>query len=133
MTQPTAQPVSQPKLLSLTPITPAGPDVEATIRFYEEELGFTTRFKDGQPATMAFVGRDDIELMLQQTNDTHWASQTAYRVRTANVEAFYKSLESRNSKAIHPNGKLAKKPWGSTEFAVIDPFGVCITFYEFPA
>ena len=125
--------MTQPTLQSLTPITPAGPDVEAAIRFYEEELGFTTRYKDATPATMAFVGRDNVELMLQQTNDTHWASQTAYRIRTVDVTGFYKSLESRNSKAIHTNGKLAKKPWGSTEFAIIDPFGVCITFYEFPA
>ncbi len=31
---------------------------------------------------------------------------------------------------IHPNGPLDTKPWGTKEFGVLDPTGVCITFYE---
>ena len=122
-----------PTLQSLMPIAPAGPDVEATIAFYERELGFTTRFRDGSPTNMAIIQRDAVEMMLQRTEDTHWASQTAYRIRVQGVERLYQDLLDNKSKAIHPNGKLEKKPWGSTEFAIIDPFGVCITFYEFPA
>ena len=122
-----------PTLQSLMPIMPAGPDVDATIAFYEKELGFITRFRDGSPTEMAIITRDGVELMLQKTDDKYWASQTAYRIRVAGVEEFYKECQTKGGKAIHPNGKLQKKPWGSTEFAIIDPFGVCITFYEFPA
>lgn len=123
---------AMPALQSLTPITPAGPDVEATIAFYEKELGFTVRFRDGSPTSMALIARDSVELMLQQTEDKHWASQTAYRIRVDGVEKLYQECVAKGGRAIHPNGKLTKKPWGSTEFAIIDPFGVCITFYEFP-
>ena len=31
---------------------------------------------------------------------------------------------------IHPNGYLTTKPWGTQEFAILDPAGVCMTFYE---
>jgi uncharacterized glyoxalase superfamily protein PhnB len=122
--------MSVPRLESLTPIVPAGPDVEATIAFYEKFLGFAVRFRDGSPTSMAFVHRDGVELMLQQTDDKHWASQTSYRIRVTGVEDFHREFVSRGG-AVHPNGKLQKKPWGSTEFAVIDPFGVCLAFYEF--
>lgn len=118
-------------LENLRPITPAGPDVNIAIAFYENELGFKAVYRDDS-GNAAIVKRGSIELWLQQTDDKHWASQTAYHVRTKNVKAFYDELASRKSKAIHPNGHLSQKPWGSTEFAILDPFGVCITFYEFP-
>lgn len=114
------------------PIVPAGPDIEVTIAFYEKELGFATRFREGSPAKMAIIARDAVEMMLQQTNDTHWASQTAYRIRVEGVTAFYQECVEKGGQAVHPNGRLQKKPWGSTEFSVLDPFGVCIAFYEFP-
>lgn len=121
-----------PTLEALMPIAPAGPDVEATIAFYEKELGFAVKHREGSPATMAIIVRDGVQLMLQQTQDKHWASQTAYCIRTNDVAALYQECLDKGGKAIHPNGKLAEKPWGSTEFAILDPFGVCITFYEFP-
>ena len=116
---------------SLMPIAPAGPDVEANIAFFEKELGFKTLYKEDAPANMAIVKRDGVEIFLQKTNDAYWASQTAYRIRVKNVTAYYEQLVAQGCKAIHPNGKLQKKPWGSTEFAVLVPFGVCITVYEF--
>lgn len=125
--------MTQPRLESLMPIVPAGPDVDLTIAFYEREFGFTTRFKDGSPTNMAIIYRDGVEMMLQRTTDKHWAEQTAYRIRVKDVAAFYKGLVDRGSKAIHPNGKFEKKPWGSHEFSILDPFGVCIAFYEFIA
>ena len=121
-----------PTLEALMPIAPAGPDVEAAIAFYESELGFTVDFRDGSPTAMAVIQRDGVQLMLQRTDDKHWAEQTAYRIRTRDVEALYRECQATGGKAIHPNGKLEQKPWGSTEFAILDPFGVCITFYEFP-
>lgn len=123
--------LTTPVMQALVPIAPAGPDVDATAAFYENEFGFTTRYRDGSPTNMAIIQREGVEMILQRTTDKHWAEQTAYRIRMAGVEKFYNDLVAKNSKALHPNGKLSKKPWGSTEFAIIDPFGVCITFYEF--
>jgi hypothetical protein len=30
----------------------------------------------------------------------------------------------------HPNGALGTQPWGTREFSIIDPSGVCIAFVE---
>jgi hypothetical protein len=31
---------------------------------------------------------------------------------------------------VHPNGGLAVKPWGTKEFATIDPVGVLVWFTQ---
>jgi len=120
----------KPILESLRPITPAGADINVSIAFYET-LGFSVRYRD-ESGQAVIVARDGAEMWLQQSTDTHWASQTAYHIRTKNVPAFYEECQAANPKAIHPNGQLAQKPWGTTEFSILDPAGVCITFYEFP-
>ncbi len=121
---------AKPVLENLRPITPAGKDLNAAIAFYETELGFKVTYRDDSGG-MAIIARDSAEMMLQQSDDAHWASQTAYLIRTRNVKAMYDECLAKGGKAIHPNGKLQKRPWGTTEFSVLVPAGVCITFYEF--
>lgn len=121
---------TQPVLENLRPITPAGQDLEKAIAFYETELGFKVTWRD-ESGKLAIIVRDSAEMMLQESDDAHWASQTAYLIRTRNVQAMYDECLARGGKAIHPNGPLRKRPWGTTEFSIIDPAGVCITFYEF--
>ena len=31
---------------------------------------------------------------------------------------------------VHPNGALADKPWGTREFAILDPDGNLLTFSQ---
>jgi uncharacterized glyoxalase superfamily protein PhnB len=47
------------------------------------------------------------------------------------VDALYAELK-KHKNVIHPNGALETKPWGTREFGVLDPTGVCITFYASP-
>ncbi len=124
--------MTAPTLDNLIPVSPAGKDVDATVRFYEESLGFSTLFRHGTPTEMAVIKRGHVEIMLTLNADKHLADNTAFRIKTTHVEALYNELSAKTPSPIHPNGKLAQKPWGSTEFAVIDPAGVCITFFEFP-
>jgi len=42
---------------------------------------------------------------------------------------FYLEYQRRGGQ-VHANGKLQVKPWGTREFAAIDPNGVCVTFQE---
>ena len=51
------------------------------------------------------------------------------RFAVINIEALYAEYQQRGGR-VHPNGKLQTKPWGTTEFAAIDPNGVCVTFQE---
>jgi len=48
-------------------------------------------------------------------------------IRTDNIANFYQSLLD-NKTSIHPNGKLAIKPWGQKEFSVLDPDNNLLTF-----
>ena len=51
------------------------------------------------------------------------------RFAVEGVDALYAEYRERGG-AVHPNGGLQTKPWGTKEFAAIDPNGVCVTFYE---
>jgi uncharacterized glyoxalase superfamily protein PhnB len=51
------------------------------------------------------------------------------RLAVTGIEDLYAEYRSRGGK-VHPNGPLQRKPWGTKEFAAIDPNGVCVTFME---
>ena len=117
-----------PVLGNLSPLIPAGRDVEATLAFYVQQLGFTTRYTQGKPTEMAIVTRDAVEIFLCRNDDQYVAEQTSFRIHVQHVEHLYTEYQAQG--VIHPNGQLATKPWGTQEFAILDPAGVCITFYE---
>lgn len=117
-----------PVLGNLSPMIPAGGDVDETIAFYEQKLGFTTIHKEGEPTEMAIVQRDAVEIFLWKNADRYLAEQTSFRIQVDHVEQLYAEYQAQE--AIHPNGQMDTKPWGTQEFAVLDPAGVCITFYE---
>jgi hypothetical protein len=77
---------------------------------------------------MAIIKRDAIEIFLFKNDDRHVSEQTAFRIHVAHIEALYEEYQAKD--VIHPNGRLDEKPWGTKEFGVLDPTGVCITFYE---
>ena len=51
------------------------------------------------------------------------------RLAVSGIEMMYAEFQKRGGK-VHPNGPLQTKPWGTKEFAAIDPTGVCVTFQE---
>lgn len=119
-----------PTLKSISPIIPAGDNLEKAIAFYEQ-LGFTTTYREGNPVTMAIVRRDSAEIFLQKNDDKHLAEWTTFRIQVEQIEQLYQEFQAKDGGIIHPNGKLQMKPWGAKEFAILDLAGVCITFYEF--
>lgn len=120
----------QPVLGNISPLIPAGDDMEKAIAFYEQQLGFKTIHKEGDPIRMAIVKRDSAEIFLIKNEDKHLAEGTTFRIQVAQIEQLYEEFQTKGGAMIHPNGKLQTKPWGMKEFEVIDPAGVCITFYE---
>lgn len=120
----------QPILGNISPLIPAGSDVDVAIAFYEK-LGFSTIHKEGNPIRMAIVKRDTAEIFLVKNDYKQLvAEEISLRIHVTNIEQLYQEFESKGEKIIHPNGKLEAKPWGVKEFVVLDPAGVCITFYE---
>lgn len=115
-----------PELKNITPMLPTGGDVGGAVAFYEK-LGFNVSYRDGD--SMAIIRRDGAEFMLTDFNDKHVADNTALRIQVTDIDALYAEYQGVEG-AIHPNGALQDKPWGTREFAILDPAGVCITFYE---
>ncbi len=111
----------------ITPLIPAN-DVEAAIAFYTTKLGFTEMWRNGEPVTEAGVLRDAASVIFFECKDRAIADMTSFRIRVDGIEAFYEKCKSEN--IVHPGGALGVKPWGSQEFAIIDPSGVCITFWQ---
>lgn len=119
-------------LKAAIPILPAV-DMTRALAFYTQKLGFKERFRDNDQAPK-YVGieRDGIMLHLVEVTPAKTAklvaSQTMCRLLVDDVDALYAEF-SQHDGVIHPNGKLALKPWGTREFGVLDPAGVCVTFF----
>ncbi len=124
--------VPLPKLKAAIPVLPSA-DMAVALAFYTKKLGFSERFRDDEKAPK-YVGieRDGIMLHLVEVAPEKTAklvaSQTMCRLLVEDVEALYAEF-SKQKGVIHPNGTLSTKPWGTREFGVLDPAGVCLTFF----
>ncbi len=114
------------------PVLPAS-DVAESLKWWVEICGFTETFRDTTPPLYAGIRRDEAFLHLAAITDKEVArkvgDQVMVRIQVKGVEGVYAEYQRRGG-TIHPNGKLQKKPWGTYEFASIDPNGVCVTFME---
>jgi len=127
-------PDANPVFSKLIPMIPAGKDMQAAIAFYEQKLGFVTAYK-ADDLSMVILRRGAVDVILQNIEDVHTASQTSLRIQLSGVDALYDEYKAQ---AIPPFqqangdglGTLKLTPWGTREFAVRDLAGVCITFYE---
>ena len=117
-------------LNSINPLIPGGEEVEKTIAFYEQQLGFKCIHYEGDPINMAIVRRDSAQIFLLKNGDQDLAEGTSLRINVNQIEQLYAEFQAKGGEMIHPNGKLETKPWGMKEFVVLDPAGVCLTFCE---
>lgn len=122
---------SAPTLKKVCPFIPAGEDLLGAIAFYEQKLGFKKQWQDSDTPELALVSRDEIEIFLQRNPDRAIAEWTLLRIEVNDIEALYGEYLSRDRSLVHPDGPLERKAWGSQDFSILDPNGVCITFYEF--
>ena len=109
------------------PILPAI-NADESIAWWTGICGFTLAFRHGGYAGLT---RDGASLHLCEMSDSKLArtvgEQTMIRFAVDNIDAMYADYQQRGG-IVHPNGPLQTKPWGTTEFATIDPCGVCVTF-----
>ena len=115
---------------SINPLIPGGEDLEKTVLFYEQQLGFKRIHQEGNPIYMAIVKRDLAQIFLLKNKDQHLAEGTSLRINVNQIEQLYAEFLAKGGKMIHPQGKLETKPWGMKEFVILDPVGVCLTFCE---
>ena len=114
------------------PVLPAA-DVTESLQWWTEVCGFNETFRDASPPAYAGIHRGEAYLHIAGMSDKALArkvgDQTMVRLAVQGIEAMYADYQQRGG-TVHPNGPLQTKPWGTKEFAAIDPNGVCVTFQE---
>src|SRR4030095_14691634 len=120
---------------SVSPCFPVA-DVGATVRWYEEQLGFIgDPFPDHEPYVFAIVHRDTIEIMLQRIEA--YQKSDNYQLRDGGVWDAYLRIEGVKDlyEAIQGEASIVKplrqQPYGAWEFEIKDPNGYVLVFSEF--
>jgi len=122
------------KLNSAAPTFPVA-DVDATIRWYETKLGFTSYpFPENPPHVFASVSRDDVEIMFQRVEGYqkpglyHLRSGGVWDayIRMEGVKEFYEAIREK----VEINMPLRRQGYGDWEFEVKDPNGYILVFSE---
>jgi len=110
-------------LLSVTPMIPSGPNLPEALRFFTEQLGFSTLW---QTDAMAGIQRDSIAFNLVHNNIRAWAENASFSIAVSDLDSLYAEY----SGVPATIGRLEVKPWGRREFHMILPSGVCLQFYQ---
>ena len=103
-------------------------DVEEGIAFYRNALGFELTYRDADPAQFAILRRNNVKLHLFDNQDKDLADWTSLRIAVQRIDTLYGCCQENG--CVHPNGLLGSRSYGTREFSIIDPSGVCITFVE---
>ena len=132
-------PGSATKIMPAIPVT----DLSQGVTFYRDALGFDCiHFDEGGYAVLQL---GQVELHLWLANDESWRNREIKKPVQSGAESFIAGTHScrievngvlhlweqmKNCGHLHPKGQLEKKEWGATEFAVSDPYGNLIIFFE---
>ncbi len=116
------------KMTACIPVVPSL-DVQASLRFYQNYLGFEDPFTWGEnPIEYGGLSRDGLRLHFYLEPNAEIARNYAFRLEVDEVDLLYVACEAAG--IVHPNGKLENKPWATREFTVLDPSGVAVRVYQ---
>ena len=107
-------------------------DVEATCRFFEDRLGFSTVFTYGQLPFYGLVGRDEARIAIRHADMPVFAGDVRERqallcvnIGVQNLKALYGEYRAAGVAFFQ---ELKRHPWGAQDFVVADPDGNLIAF-----
>ncbi|MGH7608136.1 MAG: VOC family protein [Gemmatimonadales bacterium] len=124
------------RLRSATPVFLVA-DIAATMRWYQEALGFEVdAVPPHPPHAFCILCKDDVVIFLQQLagyrkpdlyDEREGGVWSAY-LRTDGVRGLYEALKERaDVTVLQP---LHRQPYGQTEFEIRDPNGYALVFAE---
>ena len=119
------------RFLSAVPALPVS-DERAAVRFLEETLGFVELVHD--EVGLGILRRDAVELHVWVADgsapgaERALAGSASCRLEVTGVDALHEHC--RGLCVFHPRAPLHDEPWGTREFAVLDPDGNLIGLYE---
>ncbi len=127
---------------SATPALPAA-DVSRARDFFVDVLGFEVVTGDDG---FALLRRADATVSLWGATDEAWQTRTDWErpgctgaesfiagtascsFEVSGVDELYAHCDSRG--VVHPNARIEDTDWGTREFAVLDPDGNLVRFWE---
>ena len=123
------------KIRSINPVF-AVADVGATIRWYEQELGFAgDAFPSHEPYVFGILRRDGIEIMLQRV--ANYQKPDLYDLRNGGGvwDAYLRidglqELYDRVKDRLELKKPLRRQPYGLSEFEIKDLNGYILVFSE---
>jgi len=136
-----AHPAQQEEEVKFQKVTPnlVVSNVSASLKFYEEVLGFARQMTvpEQQPFVFAGVGSGGVEVFLNQ-KEAVAAEYPAFSgkplggtftmyIEVDDVEELHRRAQEHKARIVMP---MEKKFYGMKEFAVADPDGYLITFAQ---
>lgn len=104
--------------------------LEDGLEFFVDGLGFEVEYRD---AGMAVISRDGAKAYIVESPEYAAKDRPELGIDTDDVDAVYRELSARAPQLLHPNSnRVALKPWGSREFAMLDKTTVCVNFRQWP-
>ena len=102
---------------------------KAITKAYYKNLGFE-QLGDKEYDGYLMIKKDDIEIHYFEFKDLNPKKNYGQvYIRTDAIDEMYTFCLKQNIN-IHPNGDLETKPWGTKEFALLDPDSNLLTFGE---
>jgi catechol 2,3-dioxygenase-like lactoylglutathione lyase family enzyme len=98
-------------VIRAVPVLPAR-DVAETVEFWRDELGFDEVFSGGE---YGIVERDGTQVHFFPSQIDPMENDGGCRLGVDDVDAFHEEYRE------HVFAPLESKPWGTREFAVLDP------------
>ncbi|MEO6799225.1 MAG: hypothetical protein ABI178_04755 [Rhodanobacter sp.] len=98
--------------------------------FFVDGLGFEIVYQD---ANLAVIARDGAKAYIVQSPEYAARDRPELGIETDDIESIYREMSGRCPGLLHPNSsKVALKPWGAREFAMLDKSTVCVVFRQWP-
>mgnify|MGYP006362708679 FL=1 len=105
--------------------------IQDGLTFFVDGLGFEVLYQD---AGMAVIARDGAKAYIVESPECAALDRPELGIDTDDIDAIYAEMSTRSAHLLHPNSnRIALKPWGAREFAMLDSTTVCVIFREWPA
>lgn len=100
-------------------------DLSAVLAFYRDKLGFALAWEWGDPAEMASVCRDEVELTLVTRSDARPGGISRLYLHIDGIDDYHAQLQAAG---VAITVAIGDRPYGMRDFSVTDPAGNVLCF-----
>ena len=107
-------------------------DIKAGLRLFIDCLEFSIGHDElNSKSPFCVVEKDGLRVNLFQNQEYAEKDRPEIRLVTENIEEVFAKVALTHPSFLHPNlKKVALRPWGAKEFALVDESGVCVVIQQ---